>query len=46
MNNISPSSKDGIVFEDAEDTIRNIEVLVKEGLSNTDNTILNIMLTK
>lgn len=46
MNNISPSSKDGIVFGDAEDTIRNIEVLVKEGLSNTDNTILNIMLTK
>ena len=46
MNNISPSSKNGIIFDDAEDTIRNIQVLVKEGLSNTDNTILNIMLTK
>ncbi len=46
MNNISPSSKDGIVFEDAEDTIKNIEVLVKDGLNNADNTILNIMLRK
>ncbi|MBY0753879.1 L-serine ammonia-lyase, iron-sulfur-dependent, subunit alpha [Clostridium sardiniense] len=46
MNNISPSSKDGIIFEDAEDTIKNIEVLVKDGLNNADNTILNIMLRK
>ncbi|MEG1002153.1 L-cysteine desulfidase family protein [Clostridium sp.] len=46
MNNISPTSKDGIIFEDAEDTIKNIGVLVKEGLGNADNTILNIMLAK
>ncbi len=46
MNGISPSSKDGIVFDDAEETIKNIEVLVKDGLNNTDSTILNIMLKK
>ena len=46
MNNISPSSKDGIIFDDVEETIKNIEKLVKEGLANTDNTILSIMLAK
>lgn len=46
MNNISPSSKDGIVFDDVEETIKNIAKLVKEGLANTDNTILSIMLAK
>ena len=46
MNNISPSSKDGIVFDDVEETIKNIAKLVKEGLANTDNTILSIKLAK
>lgn len=46
MNNISPSSKDGIIFDDVEETIKNISKLVKEGLSKTDDTILSIMLAK
>lgn len=46
MNNISPSSKDGIIFDDVEETIKNLSKLVKEGLQKTDETILNIMLSK
>lgn len=46
MNNICPSSKEGIIFDDVEETIKNIGKLVKEGLCNTDNTILSIMLNK
>lgn len=46
MNNISPSDNDGVIFEEVEDTIRNMERLVQEGLAATDETILNIMLSK
>lgn len=46
MNNISPTSKEGIIFEDVEQTIENIERLIKEGLKNIDKTILDIMLAK
>ncbi|CAH1192978.1 hypothetical protein PAECIP111892_01126 [Paenibacillus auburnensis] len=46
MNNISPSDSDGVIFEKVEDTIRNMERLVQEGLAATDETILNIMLSK
>ncbi|WP_054940951.1 serine dehydratase subunit alpha family protein [Paenibacillus ihuae] len=46
MNNISPSDNDGVIFEKVEDTIRNMERLVQEGLAATDETILNIMLSK
>lgn len=46
MNNIAPTIKDGVIFEEVEDTIRNMERLVQEGLADTDTTILNIMLSK
>ena len=46
MNNISPTIKDGVIFEEVEDTIRNMERLVQEGMADTDTTILNIMLSK
>ncbi len=46
MNNISPSDNDGVIFEKVEDTIRNMERLVQEGFAATDETILNIMLSK
>lgn len=46
MNNISPTDRDGVIFEEVEDTIRNMERLVQEGLAATDTTILNIMLSK
>lgn len=46
MNNIAPTTRDGVIFEEVEDTIRNMERLVQEGLAETDNTILNIMLSK
>ncbi|WP_342561358.1 L-serine ammonia-lyase, iron-sulfur-dependent, subunit alpha [Paenibacillus sp. FSL R7-0345] len=46
MNNISPSDNDGVIFEKVEDTIANMERLVQEGLAATDETILNIMLSK
>jgi len=46
MNNIAPTTKDGVIFEEVEDTIRNMERLVQEGLADTDKTILNIMLSK
>ncbi|MBW4080331.1 serine dehydratase subunit alpha family protein [Paenibacillus sp. S150] len=46
MNNIAPTTKDGVIFDEVEDTIRNMERLVQEGLAATDTTILNIMLSK
>ena len=46
LNNISATSQDGIIFDDVEDTVHNIEKLVKEGLKQTDQTILSIMLNK
>lgn len=46
MNNISPTINDGVIFEEVEDTIQNMERLVQEGLAATDTTILNIMLSK
>ncbi|WP_379151647.1 serine dehydratase subunit alpha family protein [Paenibacillus sp. sgz5001063] len=46
MNNIGPSTNDGVIFEEVEDTIRNMERLVQEGLADTDATILSIMLSK
>ncbi|WP_020617162.1 serine dehydratase subunit alpha family protein [Paenibacillus daejeonensis] len=46
MNDISPSPSDGVIFDEVEDTIRNMERLVQEGLANTDSTILGIMLSK
>ncbi|WP_019910599.1 L-cysteine desulfidase family protein [Paenibacillus sp. HW567] len=46
MNNLSPSTKDGVIFDEVEDTIRNMERLVQEGLAETDTAILNIMLSK
>ncbi|GGF92160.1 UPF0597 protein [Paenibacillus albidus] len=46
MNDISPTSNDGVIFDEVEDTIRNMERLVKEGMGATDATILNIMLSK
>ncbi|MFS0725406.1 serine dehydratase subunit alpha family protein [Paenibacillus sp. 1P07SE] len=46
MNDISPSPSDGVIFDEVEDTIRNMERLVQEGLADTDSTILDIMLSK
>ncbi len=46
MNDIAPTTKDGVIFEEVEDTIRNMERLVQEGLADTDTAILNIMLSK
>lgn len=46
LNNITATSQDGIIFDDVEDTVHNIEKLVKEGLKQTDQTILSIMLNK
>lgn len=46
LNNISATSQDGIIFDDVEDTVHNMEKLVKEGLKQTDQTILSIMLHK
>lgn len=46
LSDIAPSSLDGIVFDDAEDTLQNIGTFVREGLQHTDETILSIMLTK
>ncbi|WP_249899180.1 L-serine ammonia-lyase, iron-sulfur-dependent, subunit alpha [Paenibacillus sp. PK3_47] len=46
MNNISPTVNDGVIFEEVEETIQNMERLVQEGLAATDTTILNIMLSK
>lgn len=46
LADIQPSSLEGIVFDDAEDTIRNTGKLVREGFSTTDEAILSIMLAK
>ena len=46
LSDIAPSSLDGIVFDDAEDTIRSIGTFVREGMRHTDETILGIMLEK
>ena len=46
LADIQPSSLEGIVFEDAEDTIRNTGKLVREGFATTDEAILSIMLAK
>lgn len=46
MNNISPDHSQGIVFDDAEQTIRHLDDLVKKGLCTCDETILDIMLCK
>lgn len=46
MNGISATSNDGIISQDVEKTIETIETLIKNGLKNADNTILNIMLNK
>lgn len=46
LADISPTSKDGIIFDDAEETIRNIGRLMREGFAQTDEAILSIMLAK
>lgn len=46
LADISPSSLDGIVFDNVEDTICNIGTFVREGMQHTDETILSIMLKK
>ena len=46
LADIQPSSLEGIVFADAEDTISNIGKLVREGFATTDEAILSIMLAK
>ena len=46
LADIQPSSLEGIVFADAEDTIRNTGKLVREGFAATDEAILSIMLAK
>lgn len=46
LSDISPDHSQGIVFDDAEDTIHHLRELVKKGLCTTDETILDIMLCK
>ena len=46
LADIQPSSLEGIVFDDAEDTISNTGKLVREGFATTDEAILSIMLAK
>lgn len=46
LADIQPSSMDGIVFDDAEETIQNTGKLVREGFATTDEAILSIMLAK
>ncbi|MEG0506542.1 MAG: L-serine ammonia-lyase, iron-sulfur-dependent, subunit alpha [Longicatena sp.] len=46
LNDICPTSKEGIIFEDAEQTIRHIGQLIRGGLKDMDSAILNIMLNK
>lgn len=43
---VSAAGSDGIVFDDAEETIRGTGRLMREGLSQTDDAILSIMLDK
>lgn len=46
LNDIRVKNTDGIVFEEADDTVRILKEFVQKGLENTDNTILKIMLSK
>ncbi|MGL5417332.1 MAG: serine dehydratase subunit alpha family protein [Clostridium sp.] len=46
LNGIKTKKTDGIIFGDANDTVKNLRTLVKSGFSNVDNTILDIMLSK
>lgn len=46
LADISPTSKDGIIFDDAEETIKNTGRLMREGFAQTDEAILSIMLAK
>ena len=46
LADIQPSSLEGIVFADAEDTISHTGKLVREGFATTDEAILSIMLAK
>ena len=46
LADVSPTSNDGIVFDDAEETIRNTGRLLREGFAQTDEAILSIMLAK
>lgn len=46
LSNISPDHNQGIVFDDAQDTIAHLNDLVKKGMCSTDETILDIMLCK
>ncbi|MDO4939565.1 MAG: L-serine ammonia-lyase, iron-sulfur-dependent, subunit alpha [Lachnospiraceae bacterium] len=43
-NNFNPG--DGIVGKDVEETIRNVGRLAREGMSDTNDTIINIMIQK
>lgn len=46
LSDISPDHSQGIVFDDAEETIRHLSDLVQRGLCSCDETILDIMLCK
>ncbi len=46
LADVQPSSMDGIVFDDAEQTIQHTGKLVREGFATTDEAILSIMLAK
>lgn len=46
LSDISPDHSQGIVFDDAQDTIAHLSDLVKKGMCTTDETILDIMLCK
>lgn len=46
LADLSPTSLDGIIFDDAEETIRSTGRLMREGFAQTDEAILSIMLAK
>ena len=46
LNNIIISSNDGIVDETAERTIKNLGKVSTDGMVNTDETILGVMMEK
>lgn len=46
LNDISPDHSQGIVFDEAEQTIRHLNDLVYKDMCTTDDTILDIMLCK
>ncbi len=46
LSNISPNQTQGIIFDEAEQTIRHLRSLVKVGLAKADECILDIMLQK